>query len=191
MNEKKKIEENTIETTPMFPIYNPPVKLLEKSAKDLIPWSKLLSIYKKDPETNKDWIYCIIKNESSENLEENSEDTAAIVIYDRYPKASYHLLLLPMVPFSNRPEEFTKKDLDIIRKFHQIARLIVESLKKNTDLNFLIGYHARPSMEDLHIHIISDDIKKNHDSFMNPKNFFSIDIIEKELEITEDLRNLY
>jgi len=170
-----------------YPEYKPPVNKLRQKTKEFdeegnpIHWSKSLSIYKKN-DANKEWIYSYIEKEDT---------NIAVIIYDRYPKATIHMLLLPYVDI-DKPSSFTKEHLNILRGYHNIARNITEYLSKKYSLNFKIGYHYKPSMDDLHIHIISDDISPSEiKSFSDKTEFLPIDFIESELETHDNLRHLY
>jgi diadenosine tetraphosphate (Ap4A) HIT family hydrolase len=169
----------------MVPKYNPPVKdlytpdsLKEKKMKESVSWNKTLSLYKKMTENNK-WIYSYIWSDSVK---------VAVVIYDRYPKANIHLLVLPLIlDFPNKPSKFTNKDLEILKGYHKLCRIIADGISSSHKTKLSIGYHSYPSMDDLHIHIISETKSK---SFQFP-HFLTIDIIESELETHKDLSTLY
>lgn len=122
------------------------------------------------------------------------------VIYDRYPKASIHLLFLPMISkigkynFPMKYKDFDMKYYKYLKFYHDKARELVKDLKnsqfKNKDnviinssnFDYIIGYHKNPSMIDLHIHIISTDIYESYvKSFTDTKYFISIDEVEQEL----------
>ena len=82
----------------------------------------------------------------------------ATVIYDRYPKAKHHLLVLPLLVGASGPSEFKKSHLIMLKGVHDLARLIAKHLEIKYGAGpFSIGNHAHPSMDDLHIHIISQD----------------------------------
>ncbi len=59
--------------------------------------------------------------------------------------------------------------------------------KKHTINDIKIGYHIVPTMEDLHIHIISDDFvytkNRNQRKSFYRKNFITIDEVENELSL--------
>jgi len=170
-----------------FPEYKPPVNKFRQKVRELdkdgnpLHWSKSLSVYKKN-DANKEWIYSYL---------EKDEENIAVIIYDRYPKATIHMLLLPFVDI-DKPSSFRKEDLPLLKGFHKIARDISCFLTKKYSLNFKIGYHYKPSMDDLHIHIISDDISPSEiKSFSDRTEFLPIDFIEEELETHDNLKHLY
>jgi len=82
---------------------------------------------------------------------------------------------------------------------HDIAKKLTEKIKEET--NFYIGYHAVPSMNLLHLHVISDDfdsqrIKKvHHWNIFNTEYFIkshkALEIVKKKgrIEIDEKKYN--
>jgi hypothetical protein len=145
-----------------------------------IKWSKSLSVYKTNIHDKK-WVYLYTP--------------IANVIYDKYPKSLIHLLLLPFnvsftdgirLYFANRPAQFKYGHLRILKQIHRVCRVLCVSLGNTYGLNIIAGYHYVPSMEDLHIHIISTDFSyaksRNQKKSFSNKNFITIDQVEFELE---------
>ena len=93
-------------------------------------------------------------------------DSDTICIYDKYPKAKYHVLLIPKKSHAhlgdvNGLENLTpQKHLTALKKFHKMGRAIADAIRKQTKNNvrMMMGYHSVPSLYPLHLHIISDDI---------------------------------
>lgn len=100
-------------------------------------------------------------------------DDHAVIINDKYPKARVHMLVMP-------------RDLEVSRthpldlSHEQAARLApyVEKAKElggpqlKGDISIKCGVHAVPSMNNLHVHVISTDFdlpclkhKKHYNSF--------------------------
>ncbi|KAK6637954.1 hypothetical protein RUM44_008377 [Polyplax serrata] len=101
------------------------------------------------------------------------EDELTTVIKDLYPKATYHYLVCPKehIPTLKSVE---MKHLDLLKHMHKVGQKIS---RQHKDKNFLLGYHAIPSMLLLHLHVISDDFdspylktKKHWNSFTT--NYF-------------------
>ena len=120
-----------------------------------------------------------------------------VCIYDKYPKAKYHYLLMPRNGMLNVSSinEFTPHHLQGVKQFHTLARNIVKELQRSifdsngyTKTEFKLGYHAVPSLTPLHLHIISTDydspcIKtKRHVNSFTSKFFISAEILEAHLE---------
>ncbi|BES87224.1 HIT domain [Nesidiocoris tenuis] len=99
-------------------------------------------------------------------------DELIAIIRDGYPKAEFHYLVLPHQDISNLAA--TKKDdAKLLRHMESKGREIAE--KYGGQRNFKYGYHTEPSMERLHLHVISDDMnspslkhKKHWNSFTTP-----------------------
>ncbi|XP_045536257.1 aprataxin [Papilio machaon] len=93
--------------------------------------------------------------ESMKDAELIYKDTERIVVIrDKYPKAKIHLLVLPKDNI-NSIYKLTSKDVALLEEFGQIFKLIQKE-HKNHLLN--AGFHAVPSMQRLHMHIISKDM---------------------------------
>lgn len=102
-------------------------------------------------------------------------DSTATVIYDGYPKAKYHLLMIPTDIKSNSSlvglHKLTVNHISMLQHFVELSKEIEDHLK--VKLN--IGFHAVPSATLLHMHLISDDFdspylktKKHWNSFTTP-----------------------
>ncbi|XP_036339341.1 aprataxin-like protein [Rhagoletis pomonella] len=90
----------------------------------------------------------------------------AVVIYDKYPKARHHYLVLPKAVI---PDVFHLNlgHLSLLEEMHFLAQNVIEVKSFQLD-DFKIGFHAQPSMQRLHLHVISKDFvsdclkKKRH-----------------------------
>lgn len=107
------------------------------------------------------------------------EDDKVVVIKDKYPKAQFHYLILPK---ANIPSiwHVKKENEDLLVHMADVAENLT---KEHKDFEFLIGYHAVPSMHRLHLHVISTDFnspclktKYHWNSFTTPFLLHSVDI---------------
>ncbi|KAK9236759.1 HIT-like domain-containing protein [Lipomyces kononenkoae] len=116
-----------------------------------------------------------------------------VLIHDKYPKASVHLLILPrestrtrLHPFQalcphvskiTGTKDFYDRMSEIVRECEDVAIRELKDLYKKTftaeDLK--VGVHSAPSMSNLHIHVISVDNyseklknKKHYNTFNTP-----------------------
>jgi hypothetical protein len=144
-------------------------------------WSKLLHQYKTDLH-DKNWVYMYHK--------------LFTVVYDKYPKSVIHLLVLPLdISYvnsvgikieANKPYQFRYGHLKSLKLVHKECRKLCRFIEENYEgIKLKMGYHYRPTMDDLHIHLISDDFmhcKKTKKKSFSSKNFITIDDVEKSLE---------
>lgn len=116
------------------------------------------------------------------------ETSEWMAIYDGYPKAKVHLLLIPKPEFltiNSVTELSHDKHNKQISRLHSAARCIATKLEKDTNgLRLRMGYHSLPSLRPLHIHIVSQDFdspalktKRHWNSFTTP---FFLDLLQVE-----------
>ncbi|XP_053951653.1 aprataxin-like protein isoform X2 [Anastrepha ludens] len=83
----------------------------------------------------------------------SSED--AVVIRDKYPKAQHHYLVLPKADIADI-FHLTLSHLPLLEELYLLAQNVIE-VKRCVMDDFKIGFHAQPSMQRLHLHVISKD----------------------------------
>ncbi|TFK42641.1 HIT-like domain-containing protein [Crucibulum laeve] len=124
-----------------------------------------------------------------------SHTAKSLTIYDAYPKSMFHFLILPRVQ-----EPLTTTELGSLRSLLKInkerAKEVITGLhedakaaKKEIEEEMLrrygfkwdvwTGFHGAPSMEHLHVHVLSADLcsekmknKKHYNSFHPSLGFF-------------------
>ena len=171
-------------------------------------WQDALQVYLKEDDDKG-------KSPLPPSLQDNVyyQDENCVVIYDGYPKARMHLLLLhrglEKISTTERRQNSGKirsiadlrRELHYpqIQKCHATTRKLIHHLtteyhnlyQDSTSVEqselFRMGYHAVPSMDDLHLHIISTDLdspclknKKHYNSFTT-SFFVNADQVEQEL----------
>ncbi|XP_051154793.1 aprataxin isoform X2 [Leptopilina boulardi] len=99
------------------------------------------------------------------------EDDLIVVIKDKYPKAKFHYLVIPKEDIKSIIH-VKKENLNLLQHMEEVGQNIS---KKHNDSEFIIGYHAIPSMQRLHLHVISTDFnnsclktKQHWNSFTTP-----------------------
>ncbi|XP_054290461.1 aprataxin-like [Macrosteles quadrilineatus] len=82
------------------------------------------------------------------------EDELVVIIKDKYPKSEEHFLVLPQATI---PEirSLNASHLPLLRHMDQVSR----SFCANFNHVFWAGFHAKPTMMQLHLHLISDDFR--------------------------------
>ncbi|XP_015669305.1 aprataxin isoform X2 [Protobothrops mucrosquamatus] len=123
------------------------------------------------------------------------KDEQAVVIKDKYPKARYHWLVLPWKSISTL-FAVTHEHLELLEHMHRVGKMIIQQCPEKDSLCFRLGYHAIPSMSQLHLHIISQDFdspwfktKKHWNSFTTDYFLDSTDVIamvKKKGKVTVD-----
>lgn len=76
-----------------------------------------------------------------------------VVIKDKYPKAKIHYLVLPQDDISSI-YKLTNSHMNLLIEFGQVFN----EIQNHENLPLRAGFHAVPSMQRLHMHIISNDM---------------------------------
>ncbi|XP_012284125.1 aprataxin [Orussus abietinus] len=110
------------------------------------------------------------------------EDESVIVIRDKYPKARFHYLVLPKRDIPGI-SSLTADDRSLLEHMEKVG---LELTKDQPNCEFKVGYHAVPSMQRLHLHVISTDFdspclktKQHWNSFTTPFFLPSRDVREQ------------
>ncbi|CAG4950040.1 unnamed protein product [Colias eurytheme] len=82
------------------------------------------------------------------------ETKKVVVIKDKYPKAKVHYLVLPRDEISSI-YKLNKDHVDLLEEF---GKIFEEIQTEHIDTMLCSGFHAVPSMQRLHMHIISKDM---------------------------------
>lgn len=120
------------------------------------------------------------------------EDDKIVVIKDKYPKAQFHYLVLPKENIHSI-WQVKKNHQDLLMHMHDVARGLVEN---QTDHEFIIGYHAMPSMQRLHLHVISTDFNspclktKYHWNSFTTQFFMHSSDVFRQLREEGEIRNV-
>ncbi|OAE26275.1 hypothetical protein AXG93_626s1100 [Marchantia polymorpha subsp. ruderalis] len=112
---------------------------------------------------------------------------AAVVLYDLYPKAKKHVLVLSRKQGLDALEDARQEHIALLEHMHSLGEKWAASfLKEDSSLVFRAGYHSVPSMKQLHLHVVSQDFdsaclknKKHWNSFTTPFFRDSLDIIDE------------
>ena len=95
-----------------------------------------------------------------------------VCTYDLYPKARVHLLILPRHRLS-WPSELTAEHAPLVRRMASLGAHVAQTLRARDPslAPFRLGFHAVPSMRQLHLHAISGDMTS--DCLKNKKHWNS------------------
>jgi len=121
-------------------------------------------------------------------------DELCICIPDVYPKSVHHGLVVARERGLDTPSELTPSHLPLLSHMRRVAmRWIWQVAQGHTgsgdgaELVFRLGFHAVPSMRQLHLHAIGTDLRganmKRKDHFMSfaTPYFMPLDQVEAQL----------
>ena len=103
-----------------------------------------------------------------------------VAIYDQFPKSKYHLLILPRERYYesvHHIEPSNRADMQFLTEMVRFGDEVIHSLLRQIDPNrtFISGFHAIPSLQPVHMHVLSLDLsgrsmkkKKHFNSFATP-----------------------
>ena len=102
-------------------------------------------------------------------------DSLTVTIKDAYPKAKHHYLILPKEHITSL-NSLSAKHIDLLKHMNERSELLIKRLvDKNPNLEFRYGYHAVASMNQLHMHIISQDFDSSYLKTKKHWNSFTSD----------------
>eukprot|EP00899_Mesostigma_viride_P010525 jgi/Mesvir1/19474/Mv10495-RA.1 len=166
-----------------FPREFPPYQLPNRQTRPVAPgyhWSDNLLSYMQNPELFKDWIFWA--------------DDESMVIFDAYPKARAHLLVMPRpVPDRGLIQEIysmSREHLGLLDRLEEVGRWLVKGLSARPECaaGFYVGFHGSPSMKPLHMHVISRDMdsecmkSKRHWNSSTSANMVTVGRLRAEIE---------
>ncbi|EAA03023.5 AGAP012563-PA, partial [Anopheles gambiae str. PEST] len=79
----------------------------------------------------------------------------AVVIKDKYPKALHHFLVLPWKDIDS-VYDLSSDDDGLLQNMYELGLKAIGTTGLTVD-RFDFGYHMKPSMRRLHLHVISKD----------------------------------
>lgn len=115
-------------------------------------------------------------------------DGSTITLIDGYPKARHHYLIVPREVKLNSIGEATREHLPLLQQMHDRAEKLTGKIKKKEAVNFYIGYHAVPSMNLLHLHVISDDFDSQRIRKLHHWNIFNSEYFIKSCKALEIIK---
>ena len=103
-----------------------------------------------------------------------AETQHVVVVYDGFPKARVHLLLMlkdDLLPPATSVGALQAIHASQLRLLHDLGRQIAASecvQRRAEGWPLLLGYHAIPSLHPLHLHLISTDLYSPHTTVSPP-----------------------
>ncbi|XP_063828233.1 aprataxin [Ostrinia nubilalis] len=120
------------------------------------------------------------------------ETKSVVVIRDKYPKAKIHYLMLP----TENINSIYKMNLEHVKLLEEFNRLFEEIKSELSDIKLKAGFHAVPSMQRLHMHVISIDMispclkTKIHWNSFTTNFFIPFEDILNELKETGSIKKM-
>lgn len=126
-------------------------------------WNEHSALYKSLQETSPilsneeerlDWENSLLRSmkDPSQIVSETKE---IVIITDKFPKARHHFMILPNEDLRDI-YSLSPKHIDLLRRM-QAKGLQLASTKTG---DFMMGFHAQPHLNRLHLHVISKDLEK-------------------------------
>jgi aprataxin len=130
--------------------------------------------------------YCLKPTEHPEQVVLVTADVVAIK--DVYPKSKNHFLIMPRAQLTMK--QLRRTHVPLLRSMKSCVDQIITT---ETPKAYKVGFHSIPSMNQLHLHVISTDFvspclknKKHYNSFCTPF-FIEIDQAIKQLNDEDEL----
>lgn len=81
------------------------------------------------------------------------------MIYDAFPKGIVHLLAIPLRAGVAAPTALRPEHLQELEHLHSVVAAVAAHLRSQfPGYQWQVGYHARPSLQPLHLHIMTTDL---------------------------------
>eukprot|EP01059_Diplonema_ambulator_P036761 TRINITY_DN932_c0_g2_i1.p1 TRINITY_DN932_c0_g2~~TRINITY_DN932_c0_g2_i1.p1 ORF type:complete len:216 (+),score=45.79 TRINITY_DN932_c0_g2_i1:34-681(+) len=99
-------------------------------------------------------------------------DDEILIMHDKYPKSTVHLLVLPRKHTLVAIDRLTCEDIPLLRRMEAAAWWWLANSKiVQKGMRFASGYHAVPSMMQMHLHVFSTDMLKLHSNVRHYNTF--------------------
>ncbi|KXZ48867.1 hypothetical protein GPECTOR_25g452 [Gonium pectorale] len=118
------------------------------------------------------------------------KDDKVVLMMDAFPKARHHALVVARDPALRSIANLTREHIPLLRHMRAVGLDWVQQCRTQdpATVAFKIGFHAVPSMCQLHMHVVSQDFdsaclkKKKHWNSFATRFFLPHEAVEKELE---------
>ncbi|RXG61025.1 Aprataxin [Armadillidium vulgare] len=120
------------------------------------------------------------------------KDEKIVIIKDKYPKAKYHFLVLPQECIPDL-KSLNSSHLKLLKYMHKKGENLAAQYPGS---EFRFGYHAIPSMSQIHLHVISQDFNspclktKKHWNSFTTSYFIDSDMLIQQLKEKGNVKSL-
>ncbi len=97
-------------------------------------------------------------------------DDRVVAVRDKFPKARVHVLVMPRRVVDDFAQ-LKSEDVPLLRYMEEVGREVQRKVDPEKKLVFRMGYHAVPSLKQVHMHVISQDF--DSDALKNKKHWNS------------------
>ncbi|XP_065667115.1 aprataxin [Hydra vulgaris] len=136
--------------------------------------------------SNNSWKNGLIKSLSDKKLIVKETDNL-FVLKDKFPKAKHHYLVVSK--YIPSIEALTFKDIELVKHMIFVGEALIKKNKKESyyGCEFQTGFHAIPSMNMLHMHVISCDFESIYMKNKKHWNSFTTEFFRPACEILKEL----
>ncbi|KAI8922727.1 HIT-like domain-containing protein [Entophlyctis helioformis] len=135
------------------------------------------------------WPFCESPETFPKSVVESFDDET-VTIYDKYPKSRVHMLVMPRRRIGSLAD-LCRDDVPLLGLMAQRAQEAIARHANGASTAFKTGFHAIPSMRQLHLHVLGTDhdapalkTKHHYNSFTTPF-FVPLEAVVQRLE-TDD-----
>ncbi|KAG0216022.1 hypothetical protein BGX33_000541 [Mortierella sp. NVP41] len=90
-------------------------------------------------------------------------DSKTLVLKDKYPKAHFHVLVMPNRLVPTMDHLICGDGVAIVQQLVERAKIVIaRESKRWPHLKFMMGFHALPTMKQVHMHVISTDLDSDN-----------------------------
>ncbi|KAG9062039.1 hypothetical protein KI688_006761 [Linnemannia hyalina] len=105
----------------------------------------------------------LIKDGFDDSNENHWIDAKTMVLKDKFPKAHFHVLVMPTRVCPTFDDLICDEGVMIVKQLVERAEIIIaRESKRSPYLRFKMGFHALPSMTQVHMHVISTDMDSDN-----------------------------
>jgi len=116
-------------------------------------------------------------------------DETLVVLEDKYPKAAVHYLVLARDPgLARGPSALRAEHADLVDRMAEVGEKIAREKEGSAGVVFRSGFHAKPSMPQLHLHVISQDLRGSGMKTRRHWNTFATDFFKDAEDVAAVLR---
>jgi len=167
-----RLEQLDSEESHSVPTAKPKVSAVPKSTPTTFGWKDKLLEYVYNPDSEGVYYH----------------DDQVVIIYDKFPKAKVHLLVIPKQIIKSI-SVLNSSHIPLLNQMKSHANRIIAELDPQSKRKFRVGFHAIPSMNQVHMHVISQDFDspclKNKTHWQSFTTEFFIDAEEFIEKLTE------